>query len=163
MSFGPTLAYDAFWKADFQAVQFSCKHAERKNKTCNSLVLVKHTEEPVANEPTLNTPYIGRVNVWLSHTPPWVPADATPRQIEKEAQLLCDVSWYKYRGVQPGLYNCPVVSKNFLDYADGNFEFADNLEPVAVSIVPYIGRNFAVANSQQVIVTDVSIFKPSIS
>ena len=87
----------------------------------------------------------------------------TPRQMEKEAQLLCDVSWYKYRGVQPGLYNCPVVSKNFLDYADGNFEFADNLEPVAVSIVLYIGRNFAVANSQQVIVTDVSIFKPSIS
>ena len=106
-----------------------------------SVKTVKHTEEPVANEPTLTTPYIGRVNVWLSHTPPWVPADATPRQIEKEAQLLCDVSWYKYRGVQPGLYNSPVVSKNFLDCADGNFEFADNLDPAAVSIVPYIGRN----------------------
>ena len=36
MSFGPTLAYDAFWKADFQSVQFACKHAERKNQTCNS-------------------------------------------------------------------------------------------------------------------------------
>lgn len=163
MSFGPTLAYDVFWKADFQAVQFTCKHAERKNQTCNSLVLVKHTEESASDEPTLTTPYVGRVNVWLRHTPPWVQADATPKQIENEAQLLCDVSWYKYKGVQPGLYNCPVVSKNFFDYADGNFEFADNLEPTAISLVPYIGRNFAVTDSQQVIVTDVSVFKPSIS
>ena len=51
-------------------------------------------------------------------------------------KLLCDVSWYKYKGVEPGLYNCPVVSKSYLDYPDGNFEFADNLEPVAINLVP---------------------------
>ena len=55
---------------------------------------------------------------------------------------MCAVSWYKYKGVEPGLYNCPVVSKNYLDYPDGNFEFADNLEPVAISVVPYIGKTF---------------------
>ena len=163
MAFGPTLAYDAYWKADFQNVQFACKHAERKNMTCNSLVLVKHTEVSPGIEPAVTTPYVGRANVWMRHSPPWVLADATPKQIEKEAQLLCDVSWYKYRGVEPGLYNCPVVSNNFMDYPDGNFEFADNLEPVAINLVPYIGNNFPVAHSQQVIVTDVSIFKPNIS
>ena len=118
---------------------------------------------PLGNEPAVTTPYVGSANVWMRHTPPWVLADATPRQIEKEAQLLCDVSWYKYKGVEPGLYNCPVVSKNYLDYPDGNFEFADNLEPIAISLVPYIGNNFPVAQSQQVIVTDVSVFKPNIS
>ena len=65
--------------------------------------------------------------------------------------------------MEPGLYNCPVVSKNYLDYPDGNFEFADNLEPVAINLVPYIGKAFPVAQSQQVIVTDVSVFKPNIS
>ncbi|DBB03197.1 TPA: hypothetical protein ACH3X1_000009 [Trebouxia sp. C0004] len=163
MSFGPTLAYDAFWKADFQSVQFACKHAERNNQTCNSLVLVKHTEVSLGNEPAMTTPYVGRAYVWMRHTPPWVLADATSRQIDKEAQLLCDVSWYKYKGVEPGLYNCPVVSKNYLEYPDGNFEFADNLEPVAINLVPSIGKNFPVAQSQQVIVTDVSVFKPNIS
>ena len=71
---------------------------------------------------------------------PWVLEDATSRQIDKEAQLLCDVSWYKYKGVEPGLCNCPVVSKNYLDYPDGNFEFADNLEPVAINLVPRLCR-----------------------
>ena len=85
MSFGPTLAYDAFWKADFQSVQFGCKHAERKNQTCNSLVLVKHTEVSIGDEPPLTTPYVGGAHVWMRHTLPWVLADATPRQIEKEA------------------------------------------------------------------------------
>ena len=45
MAFGPTLAYDAFWKADFQNVQFFLQ-ARRAQKTrpATVLVLVKHTE-----------------------------------------------------------------------------------------------------------------------
>lgn len=99
----------------------------------------------------------------MRHTPQWALADATPRQVEKEAQLLCDVSWYKYKGVEPGMYKCPVVSKNYLDYPDGNFEFADNLEPAAINLMPYIDNNFPVSHSQQVIVNDVSLVKPNIS
>ena len=41
--------------------------------------------------------------------------------------------------------------------------FADNLEPVAINLVSYIGKNFPVAESQQVIVTDVFVFKANIS
>ena len=63
------------------------------------------------------------------------------------------------------VYISPVVSKNYLDYPDGNFEFADNLEPVAINLVSYInfGKNFPVVHSQQVIVTAASVFKPNIS
>ena len=64
---------------------------------------------------------------------------------------------------KPGLYNvnCPVVSKNYLDYPNGNFKFADNLEPVAINLVSYIGKNFPVSHSQQI--TDVSLFQPNIN
>ena len=68
------------------SVQVACKHAESKNQTCNSLVLVKHTEVSLGNAPAVTTLYGGRVNVWMRHMPPWVLADATPRQIEKQAQ-----------------------------------------------------------------------------
>ena len=60
--------------------------------------------------------------------------------------------------LQPELYNCPVVSKGFYDYEDGNFEFCDNIEPVGV---PYNGNNYPKANSLQVITTDVAVFKPN--
>ena len=61
------------------------------------------------------------------------------------------------------MYKCPVVSKNYLDYPDGNFEFAHNLEPAAINLMPYIDNNFPVSHSQQVIVNDVSLVKPNIS
>jgi len=60
---------------------------------------------------------------------------------------------------QPELYNRPVVSKGFFDYQDGNFEFCDNNEPVAVHVVPYNGINYPKANSLQVLTTDVAVFK----
>ena len=70
-------------------------------------------------------------------------------------------SWFRYKGLQPELYNCPVVSKGFYDYQDGNFECRDNIEPVGVHVVPYNGNNYPKANSLQVLTTDVAVFKPN--
>ena len=161
MAHGPMTTHDRFLAANYQAVKFSCQEAEHNTMTCNSLVLVRHTEGSPAGQPTLTTPYVGRVNVWIRHTPPWVMPGTSESDIRTQSQMIADVSWYKYKGIQPELYNCPVVSKHFLDYADGNYEFCDNIEPVGVHVVPYIGDNFSTATSLQVIHTDVTVFKPN--
>lgn len=163
MTHGPVTSFKQYMTADYQAVKFSCSKAEQNRVTCNSLVLVRHTctEESAASEPALTTPYVGRVKVWMRHTPPWVSPDASEQEVEEQSQMIADVKWYKYKGIQPGLYNSPVVSKNFWNYPDGNFEFCDAIEPIAMNVVPYIGRNFPVASSQQVISTDVAVFKPN--
>lgn len=83
------------------------------------------------------------------------------REMDRQSQMIADVSWFRYKGLQPELYNCPVVSKGFYDYQDGNFEFCDNIEPVGVHVVPYNGNNYPKANSLQVLTTDVAVFKPN--
>ena len=159
MAHGPMVNHDRFWGADFPSVKFSCSQAEHKQLTCNSLVLVKHTEESGSDQPICTTPYVGRAEVWMKHTPPWVMPDASEHEIEQQAQLIADVKWFEYKDVQPELYNCPVVSKRPYDYQDGNFEFCDSLEAVAVQALPYKGSNFPEQSSQQIICTDVAVFK----
>ena len=63
--------------------------------TC--LVLVKHTEDSPVGLPTLTTPYVGRVNVWMRHIPPWV---LPVRQVgmDRQSQMIADVSWFRYKG-----------------------------------------------------------------
>ncbi len=45
MAHGPMATHDRFLSADYQAVKFSCKLAEGNRVSCNSLILVKHTED----------------------------------------------------------------------------------------------------------------------
>ncbi len=161
MSHGPMTAHDRFLGADYQAVKFSCEMGDHNRVTCNSLVLVKHTEDSPVGQLTLTTPYVGRVNVWMRHTPPWVLPDTPSREMDRQSQMIADVSWFRYKGLQPELYNCSVVSKGFYDYQDGNFEFCDNIEPVGVHVVPYNGNKYPKANSLQVLTTDVAVFKPN--
>ena len=52
--------------------------------------------------------------------------------------MIADVSWFRYKGLQPELYNCPVVSKG-------------------CSLAAYYPK----ANSLQVLTTDVAVFKPN--
>ena len=56
--------------------------------------------------------------------------------------------------IQPGLYNCPDVSKSSHNYLDGNQEFCDNIEQVPLHMVPYVGSDYHKASSLQVFSTD---------
>ena len=152
MSHGPMTAADRFLGADYQAVK-----GDHNRVTCNSLVLVKHTEDSPVGQPTLTTPYVGRVSVWMRHISPWVLPNTPSSEMDRQSQMIADVSWFRYKGLQPELHNCPVVSKGFFDYQDGNFEFCDNIEPVGVHVVPYNGINYPKAN----LTTDVAALKPN--
>ena len=110
MSHGPKTAHDRFLGADYQAVKFSCEMGDHNRVTCNSLVLVRHTEDSPVGQPTLTTPYVGKANVWMRHKPPWVLPDTPSREMDRQSQMIVDVSWFIYKGLQPGYhYRCSSV------------------------------------------------------
>ncbi|DBA83046.1 TPA: hypothetical protein ACH3X1_006819 [Trebouxia sp. C0004] len=113
--------FDAIYNGVWQ------KWAEDTNKSSAEI------EDSPAGQPTLTAPYVGRVIVWMRHIPLWVLPDMPSWEMDRQSHMIADVSWFRYDGLQPELYNCPVVSKDFYDYQDGNFEFCDNIEPVGLS------------------------------
>ncbi|KAL0029100.1 hypothetical protein WJX77_006704 [Trebouxia sp. C0004] len=104
-------------------------------------------EDSPAGQPTLTAPYVGRVIVWMRHIPLWVLPDMPSWEMDRQSHMIADVSWFRYDGLQPELYNCPVVSKDFYDYQDGNFEFCDNIEPVVGVQDVFATLKFAVSKS----------------
>ena len=88
MSHGPMTAHDRFLGADYQAVKSYCEMGDHNRVTCNSFVVVKHTEDSPVGQPTLTTPNVGRVNVWMRHIPPWVLPDTPSREMDRQSHSV---------------------------------------------------------------------------
>ena len=143
MSHGPFPAFDMYGGADYGAFKFGSASVERNIGACNSLVLLRYTEEPSstaasssAQQAPVTTPFIGRVNMWLAHTPPWVLSDFS--ELDAEKQLIADVSWYLTKGINKGLYNSPIVTRSTYDDINGNFWFCDDFQAAQPGLVPFV-------------------------
>ena len=72
------------------------------------------------------------------------------------------VEWYEVKYLNTALYNSPVVSRSFKPQPDGEFCFCKDLEPVPLSLLPYIGNKVSVSEHWQVLTGNVTVFKPEV-
>ena len=142
--------------ADFQATKFCTERVETNKKACDSIVitLVQDPSRPIV------TPHIGRVQAFISHVPPWASHLPYPVQ-QKQAIQIANVDWYKSLGPNHQLYNCPAVNRVMKRHPDGSFVICNQIHPVPIGLVPYLGDEY-VQNSWQVVTRDVAVFKPAI-
>ena len=95
MSHGPFPAFGMFRGADYGAFNFGSASVER-TIGAQQLAAALHFTGWIhcclqfCITGTDMTPFIGRVNMWLVHTPPWVLRESN--ELEAQRQLIADVS-----------------------------------------------------------------------
>lgn len=72
------------------------------------------------------------------------------------------VEWYEVKHLNTALYNSPVVTCSFKAQPDGEFWLCKDLEPVPLSLLPYIGNEVSALQHLQVLTRDVAVFKPEV-
>ena len=110
---------------------------------------------------TIRTPYVGRLKQLLLYVPPWVNAATSAEQM-KQAVQIADVEWFDVLGNNATLYHSPIVSRSTKAQTDGEFCMWEDLAPVALSLVPYIGTAVPASRAWQVLTRDVTVFKADI-
>ena len=130
-----------------------------KNKSaCDSIVMTW------VDDGHVRSPYIGRLKKLILHTPPWAIGTTLTEQ-DAQAEQIAVVDWYEAKYLNTALYNSPVVSRSFKAQPDGEFCFCKDLEPVALSLLPYIGNEVPASQHWQVLSIlrrDVAVFKPDL-
>ena len=113
---------EVFDRATIQGVKFSTTATEGKKKSRDSVVMMQDNGKFWA----------GRVQFFLSHTPPGVAADS------QSGVFIADVKWYSHvpqrEAMSPAL-GCPVFKKTFKDDSSGNMWPVEKLAPCKLSVV----------------------------
>ena len=151
----PRRACYKFSGLNCHACKFVISSIEKKKVTCDSIVMTW------VDDGTVRTPYVGRLKQLLLHVPPWVNAGTSAEQMEQAVQIA-DVEWFDVLGYNATLYNSPIVSRSTKAQPDGEFCMCEDLAPVALSLVPYIGTAVPASRAWQVLTRDVTVFKADI-
>ena len=99
----------------------------------------------------------------MRHVPPW--ATGTRAQQEQHAKDLVDAAWLDVGGRNAGVMNLPVVKVDPRSEENSNHWRCEELEAVPVGLVLFYGHACQPSERhkwQQVLVRDVSVFKPDL-
>lgn len=151
----PKKAFYEFSGLDCYSCKFVTGRVENKKAACDSTVMMW------VDDGEIRSPYIGRLKNLMMHVPPWVTAETTAGR-DAEAEQIAAVEWYEVKAFNAAVYNSPVVTRSFKSQTDGEYRYCRDLEPVPLSLVPYIGTAVSPLQHWQVLTRDVTVFKPEI-
>lgn len=134
---------------------FVMGRVENKKAACDSIVVMW------VDDGEIRSPYAGRLKNLMIHVPPWVTA-STIAERDAQAEQIATVKWYEVKDFNAAVYNGPVVTRSFKSLTDGEYCYCKHLEPVPLSLLPYIGTAESPLQHWQVLTRDVTVFKPEI-